>query len=127
MRELVRLTANLARLCIASIGATAIVLAQAGAQDAAPAGSAARGKQLFAVDGCYECHGYQGQGNGRDGPKLAPDPPPLALIALVLRKPIDRMPVYTSKVLSDNDVADIYAYLQSIPKAKSVSDIPLLR
>ena len=127
MLRLDRFTASLTRLSITTIAVTAIVLAQAGAADTAPGGNAARGKQLFAVDGCYECHGYQGQGNGRDGPKLAPDPPPLSLITLVLRKPIDRMPVYTSKVLSDNDVADIYAYLQSIPKAKSFNDIPLLR
>ena len=43
-----------------------------------------------------------------------------------MRKPRDRMPVYTHVTVTDSDVADIYAYLQSIPKAKTVAAIPLL-
>jgi ubiquinol-cytochrome c reductase cytochrome c subunit len=122
-----KMTCFAASLCVAGMGAAAVVLAPATAQSTAPAGNATHGKELFALDGCYECHGYQGQGGGVDGPKLAPDPPPFALIARVLRKPLDRMPVFTRNVLSDSDIADIYAYLQSIPKAKPVEDIPLLR
>ena len=36
------------------------------------------------------------------------------------------MPPYTSKVVSDQDLADLYAYLQSKPKAAPAKDIPLL-
>ena len=36
------------------------------------------------------------------------------------------MPVYTHVTTPDQDVADIYAYLQSIPKAKTVADIPAI-
>lgn len=132
MRRLIYLAAS---LCIISAGATALVWApasaqndaQTSAQNAAPADSAARGKHLFAVDGCYECHGYQGQGGSGDGPRLAPDPLPYAVVLGQLRKPLRSMPVYTSEVLRDSDVADIYAYLRSIPQVKSVADIPLLR
>jgi hypothetical protein len=37
------------------------------------------------------------------------------------------MPPYREAVLSDPDLADIYAYLQSIPAAKDAKDIPLLQ
>jgi hypothetical protein len=37
------------------------------------------------------------------------------------------MPVYTALVMPDADVADIYAYLLTIPKGKSAAEIPLLK
>jgi len=36
------------------------------------------------------------------------------------------MPPYSGKILSDGDLADIYAYLQSIPKPPDATSIPLL-
>jgi mono/diheme cytochrome c family protein len=39
---------------------------------------------------------------------------------------MQRMPPYTEKVLSDAQVADIHAYLASIPRGKAPADIPLL-
>jgi len=124
MRGLIGLAAS---LCVIGAGAAALIGTPAHAQNGSPAGNAAHGKHLFAVDGCYECHGYQGEGGGGDGPKLAPDPLPYTFVLRQLRSPARNMPVYTSAVLSDSDVADIYAYLHSIPAAKSVDSIPLLR
>ena len=95
------------------------------AQSAPPRGDVAHGRTIFAAYGCWQCHGYQGQG-GNAGPKLAPSPLPFEAVDNQLRKPRDRMPVYTHATTSDQDVADIYAYLQSIPKAKTVAEIPLL-
>ena len=94
------------------------------AQDAAPRGDVARGKAVYVSDGCWQCHGYQGQGGA--GPKLAPNPLPFEALARQLRKPRGTMPVYTHVTTPDQDVADIYAYLQTIPKAKTVADIPAL-
>jgi len=37
-----------------------------------------------------------------------------------------RMPVFSEAVLKDSEIADIYAYLQSIPTGKSGRDIELL-
>ncbi len=37
------------------------------------------------------------------------------------------MPVYTAVVMPDADVADIYAYLLSIPKGKTAAEIPMLK
>jgi len=101
------------------------LLASAALAQSTPKGDSAHGKMIFATYGCWQCHGYQGQGSNA-GPKLAPDPLPFEAIDRQLRKPRDRMPIYTHTTTSDQDVADIYAYLRSIPKAKAVSDIPLL-
>ncbi len=37
------------------------------------------------------------------------------------------MPAYTEKILSDQELTDIFAYLRSLPPAKSPNEIPLLR
>jgi mono/diheme cytochrome c family protein len=105
-----------------------LALAAATSSQAQPAAATnpAHGKALYLADGCYQCHGVQGQGGGVYGPKLAPQPVGIAGFTRQLRNPRDAMPVYTARVLPDSDLADIYAYLQAIPKAKAVADIPLL-
>ena len=94
---------------------------------AQPQANVARGKQLFMIYGCYACHGTQGAGGGIAGPKLAPNPLPLETITVRLRHPTSRMPPYSPKVISDAQIADIYAYLKSIPAGKPASQIPLLQ
>ena len=37
------------------------------------------------------------------------------------------MPPFSEKILPDEDLAEIYAYLQSIPKPPDVDSIPLLK
>jgi len=110
-------------LALAGLAAAAVAGA-AFAQDAAPKGDVAHGKKIYVSYGCWQCHGYQGQGGA--GPKLAPTPLPYDALSRQLRKPRGTMPVYTHVTTPDQDVADIYAYLQSIPKAKTVADIPAL-
>jgi mono/diheme cytochrome c family protein len=87
--------------------------------------NAENGKRLFTRDGCYECHGYAGQGSIA-GARLAP--PVLNAQGMIryIRKPAGAMPAFTDKVLSDQEVNDIYAYLKTIPAPKPVKDIPLL-
>lgn len=93
----------------------------------APAGDALRGKNVYVRDGCYACHGYQGQGSNA-GSRIAPNPAPFAAFAQQLRHPRARMPAYSPVVMSDQDVADIYAFLMTIPKARAVAEIaPLAR
>src|SRR5438045_9264307 len=88
--------------------------------NAAPAGNAANGKKIFVAYGCYECHGYEGQGGA--GARLAPKPA-LAFPAFVryVRRPAQQMPPYIEKVLKDQELADIYSYLLSIPAPPPVS------
>ena len=95
------------------------------AQAPAPAGDSQKGKLLFEKDGCYECHGHQAQG-GAAGARLAPKPIAWAAFSKYVRHPTGQMPPYTAKVLSDGELADVYAFLQSIPPPKAASDIPLL-
>lgn len=76
--------------------------------------------------GCWHCHGFQGQSSGGDGPKLAPGPLPYEVFATIVRRPPNVMPAYSPNILSDEQLQRIYAYLQSIPAAPDVSDVPLL-
>jgi mono/diheme cytochrome c family protein len=99
---------------------------QAGA-DTSPAGNAQTGKKNFTSDGCYECHGLQGQGATQTGAARI-GPPLLSLETFIsyVRHPTNQMPPYTSKAISDQDLTDIYAYLKSIPLPPKGKDIPLL-
>jgi ubiquinol-cytochrome c reductase cytochrome c subunit len=90
-----------------------------------PAGNAQNGKLLFTNDGCYECHGRAAQGGV--GPRLGPHPLPLAAIVAYIRQPTAEMPPYTAKVISDAEIADIYAFLQAIPDPPKADTIPLLK
>lgn len=87
--------------------------------------SASKGKTLFSKYGCYECHGTQGQGTTA-GARLAPKPIGLAALIAYVRQPKGQMPPYTAKVVSDADLADIRAYLASIPEPPPAKNIPLL-
>ena len=81
----------------------------------APPGDAPNGKRIYMADGCYQCHGTVGQGSRPTGPHIAPNPVPYEGFAAQLRHPANTMPPYTSVVLSEQELADIYAYLVSIP------------
>jgi mono/diheme cytochrome c family protein len=95
--------------------------------DAPPAGNAQNGKKLFMANGCYECHGRMGQGAAQTGAARI-GPPQLSFEGFqnYVRKPTNQMPPYTSKAIPDQDLADIYAYLKSIPMPPKGKDIPLL-
>jgi mono/diheme cytochrome c family protein len=88
-------------------------------------GNADNGKKLFAAYGCYECHGRQGAG-ASTGPRIGPPAITLAAVLRYVRAPSGQMPPYTTKVVSDQDLIDIYTYLKSLPPPPSASSIPLL-
>jgi len=90
----------------------------------ANAADAAKGKQTFVRVGCWQCHGYEGQGGV--GPKLAPEPMAYETFAAFVRSTSRQMPPYRETVLPDADLADIHAYLQSVPKSPDPKSIPLL-
>ena len=92
---------------------------------AAPAGNAENGKKIYKTYGCYQCHGYEGQGGG--GPRLGPDALAYPAFSRYTRRPTGEMPPYTSKVVSDKELADIYAFLKSLPKPPDPKSIPLLK
>ena len=101
------------------------------AQNSQPtAGNAEKGKSVFMKAGCYACHGTVGQGVA--GARIAPNPLPVAAFTAYVRKGgpnhsvFGGMPAYPSHVLSDSDLADIRAYLATIPTPPSAKTIPLL-
>jgi len=93
---------------------------------AAPPGEAGKGKTLFVKNGCYQCHNYEGQG-GAAGARIAPTPPPFRGFVDYVRSPRGDMPPYAAKVMSEQDLADVYAYLRSRPRPPAVATIPLLK
>ena len=90
-----------------------------------PAGDAEKGRALFVRNGCYQCHNYEGHG-GAAGARLAPNPLPFRAFVNYVRSPRGDMPPYTAKVMSEQDLADVHAYLRSRPRPPAVSSIPLL-
>ena len=108
--------------------ATAIGFAQtpAPATQPAPAGNVETGKKLYVSYGCWQCHGYEGQG-GAAGPRLAPRPLPFAGFSRYVRRPTNQMPPYTAKVVPDADLEHIHAFLMSRPAPPAASSIPLLK
>lgn len=97
----------------------------AGMASAQQTGNADNGKKLFIRDGCWECHGYAGQGS-RDGARIAATVLTEQAFIRYVRKPAGAMPAFVEKILPDPQLVDIYAYVKSLPKAKAVKDIPLL-
>jgi ubiquinol-cytochrome c reductase cytochrome c subunit len=90
------------------------------------AGDAVNGKRLVMRNGCYQCHGTVGQG-GLAGPRLAQTKLPLPAFVAYARSPRPgNMPPYRSKVMTDQELADVYAYLQSVPPPVPLANIPIL-
>ena len=131
--------AFVALAALVALSARSVAMAQgrpeAGAQSAsaspkadnAPTGNAKNGKAIYTTAGFYECHGREAQGGAGTGPKLGPAPIPYAAFVFQVRTPRDQMPPYTAKVLSDAELADIYAFVQAAPQPPKVDSIPLLK
>ena len=88
-------------------------------------GKAENGKRLFSRDGCWECHGYAGQGS-RDGARIANTSLNTQGFIRYVRRPTGAMPAFVEKVVTDQELTDIWAYLKSMPAPKPVKEIPLL-
>ena len=112
----------------AVLAVTLAAAASALAQGAQPSGDATRGKQLYTTNGCSYCHGTVGQGGGgrTGGPRLAQMGIAYPAFLNQLRRPQDEMPPYVAAALPDRDVADIYAFIASLPPPPDVKSIPIL-
>ena len=112
---------------IATAGLLTLIASGAWAADM-PKGDAAKGKQLFLTRGCSYCHGTVGQGGGGRTGGLRIVNMGLAFPAFLnqLRQPVNEMPPYVASALPDSDVADIFAYVASLPPPPDVKTIPIL-
>jgi mono/diheme cytochrome c family protein len=94
----------------------------------APAGDVKRGHDAYMKNMCYTCHGTAGQGGDRgSGPRIAYDVWPWEAFAQQVRRPRQSMPRYDPMHVSDQDLADMYAYVASQKRGAKAADIPLLR
>lgn len=107
-------------------GSAVVVAAQA---QEAPRGDAANGKRLYLANYCYTCHGRVGQGGAYNGPApaLAKTAMPYEGLVGQTRNPSNDMPGYSAQVLPDQALADIYAYLQSLPGPSDPKGVALLK
>jgi len=115
-----------AAVSIAAIGLGGLGSA-ASAQDAPP-GDVAKGQTVYLADGCFTCHGRSGQGGAYNGPApvLAQTPLPFEGFKMQIRNPSNDMPAYSEAVMSDKEIADIYAFVRSLPGRRNPKDIAIL-
>jgi ubiquinol-cytochrome c reductase cytochrome c subunit len=119
VRSRVWLAAIAAGLVVGVVSAASAEKGQAMAKD--------KGKALFVKHGCWQCHGFLGQGGvASQGKQIAPDPLPLEAFRNFVRTTNRAMPPYSEAVLSDADIDEIHAYLASIPKPPDPKSIPIL-
>jgi ubiquinol-cytochrome c reductase cytochrome c subunit len=103
----------------------ALFAAGLGAQQQQSASDPAKGKDLFMKYSCYACHGFSGQ-NG-SGARLVPMKMPAAAFVAYVRAPRTRqMPTYSPKVLSDQQLTDIHAYVKTLPESKPAKQVRAL-
>jgi len=98
-----------------------------GAACASAQGNAKAGADHWMKYTCYGCHGFSGQ-NG-PGFRLVPMKMTVENFTKLVRNPgaPQRMPPYSEKNLTDAQLADIWAYLKTLPDAPAAKDIPLIQ
>lgn len=94
------------------------------AQDA-PSGDRVAGKRVYLANGCQNCHGSVGQGGG-PGPIVADTGLPYEAYAGQMRTPQNIMPAYDAALMSEQDLADVYAYLRALPGPRATADMPAI-
>jgi mono/diheme cytochrome c family protein len=77
---------------------------------------------------CYTCHGYSGQ-TGPGAPLVPMKMSQDAFIAYIRNpKQPNRMPSFSAKVVSDQELGEIYAYIKSLPNSHpDPQTVPLLK
>ena len=105
---------------VVALCAGMLVLPRPVASQSSPAGNVEAGRQLLVRKGCFQCHGREGQGAPITGPRLGPNPLAFAAFVRAVRNPRAQMPPYTDKLVSDAELADIRAFLDSRPRPASI-------
>ena len=102
--------------------------ASAGWAADAPHGDAAKGRALYMSVGCSYCHGTAGQGGGgrTGGLRIANQNIGYPAFLNQLRHPVNEMPPYVASAMPDQQVADIYAFVSTLPRPPDANTIPLL-
>ena len=109
-------------LCTVSVFGVGLA-AQAAAPAQTASANAQAGKDLYLRYSCYACHGYDGHGGS--GARLVPTRMTAERFTAYVRNP-RQMPPYSTKLLSDAQMGDLWAYVKSLPVSPDARDIPLL-
>jgi len=111
-----------------ALGLAALGVCATARSQNAPAGDPVNGKRVYLQVGCFACHGRAGQGGAYNypTPPLAQTKLPVEAFRLIVRSGPNEMPAYAEPVLSDKDLADIHAFVRSLPGPRPAKDIPLL-
>jgi mono/diheme cytochrome c family protein len=104
---------------LATVLSVGFAPAAAAADDESP-------REVFERVGCWSCHGYEGQG-GRHGPTIARTQHNYEAFSAFVRTTSGEMPPFTERVVSDQDLRAIYAYLQSRSEPPSPEGFSLLQ
>ena len=88
-------------------------------------GDRVAGRKTYLENGCHACHGSVGQGGG-PGPVIAATPMTLAAYHEQLRKPRSVMPAYGPTLMTDQEVADTWAYVKGLPGPRDPASLPPL-
>ncbi len=91
-------------------------------QEEGAIGNPANGQNLFFSMGCNVCHGDLGE--GLVGPTIAMTVVPLDRVITQYREPLEAMTAFPPDQISDEEIADIYAWLQSVPRPPVADEIP---
>ena len=109
---------------LVTVALSAALVTFAGA--ALAAGNADKGKAIFTQKGCWQCHGYEGQG-GSAGLRIANTQLNEEQLIAFVHTTNGPMPPFSEKLVSNAELSDVYAYLQSRPKPADPDTIPLLK
>ena len=91
-------------------------------QEEGAVGNPANGQNLFFSLGCNVCHGDTGE--GLVGPTIAMTIVPLDRVITQYREPLEAMTEFPPDQVSDQEIADIYAWLQTVPRPPEADIIP---
>ena len=83
-----------------------------------PSADPERGRQVFFANGCNACHGDQGQGG--IGPTIAQTRFSVDRVIGQYRSPRGLMPPFPASVIPDETVADVRAWLQTLPLPEDI-------
>lgn len=117
---------RIAAMAFVAALAVATVARIAPAQENTAAITPERGSTLFVSKGCFQCHGYVGQGALWLAPRLAPSRLSREDFRRYVRSPTGSMPPYGASLLTDAELDAILVYLGTIHAGRPASDIPAL-
>lgn len=103
---------------LVAVLAVASILTTFSTAKAQSLGDTQNGKKVFEKLGCFRCHGNAGEGMPQTGkesgpPKIAATHLSLQEFVRSVRDPKGQMPPFPAKQVSDAELSDIYAFLQS--------------